>query len=260
MQLFQEEIIRISNIHSVLFFDSEKDLSKSLVRNYSKVQFHELIFCVSGDATIEFDGKVLHDGSGSIRYLPQGGGSLCYRVKRTAPMRCIDIFFETEDPMPPEALSIPNLGHLAGLFDKIRQVWDAKHPGYYAECMSILYEIIRKIQRHNLRQYRGNTADKIRPALEYMMEHFSHTNFDFQAMGKCTDLSYDYFKELFVKEYGMPPVRYLTHLRLNKAKELLLTGRYSVTEVAELCGYENVYYFSNVFKKHLGVSPKQYCG
>ncbi len=260
MQLFQEEVIQVSNIHSVLLFDSKKDHSKGAVRHYSKVQFHELIFFLAGDSITQFDGKVLYDKGGSVRFLPQGGGALGYHVETVDPILCIDIFFEAETPLPTEALSIPNLGHLGSLFEKIYQVWNTKHPGYYAECMSILYEIIRKIQRHNHRQYQGDTTKKIQPALEYMMERFSYPDFDFQEMGRATGLSYDYFKELFVKEYGMPPVRYLTHLRLNKAKELLLTGRYSVTEIAELCGYDNVYYFSNVFKKHLGVSPKQYCG
>ncbi len=56
----------------------------------------------------------------------------------------------------------------------------------------------------------------------------------------------------------MSPVKYITQLRVEKAKELLITNRYKVSEIAEMCGFENVYYFSNVFKKQVGVSPKTY--
>ncbi len=258
MRLFEHEMIQISNIHSVILSDSEKLFSKGSIRHFSQIQFHELILQLSGESIAHFDGKVIHDTPGSVRYLPQWGGGDEYWVENISPSLCVDVFFETEDPMPTEAVSLRNMDSLKPLFEKIYQVWNAKHPGYYTACMSILYEIIQKIQRYNHRQYAGNTAEKIRPSLEYMMEHFSQPGFDFQEMGKASGLSYDYFKELFVKEYGMPPVRYLTHLRLNKAKELLRTGRYSVTEVAWLCGYDNVYYFSNVFKKHMGISPKQY--
>lgn len=259
MQLFEYELTRISNIHSVILSDSKNVFLKDPVRHFSQIQFHELIFHLSGESIAHFDGKVIYDTPGSIRYLPQGGGAE-YWVENLSPSLCVDIFFETEDSMPTEALSLKNMDSLKPLFEKIYQVWNKKSTGYYAECMSILYEIIRKLQRHNHRQYKGKVTDKVRPSLDYMMAHFSEPNFDFQEMGAQSGLSYDYFKELFVKEYGMPPVRYLTHLRLNKAKELLLTGWYSVTEIAYLCGFENVYYFSNVFKKHMGVSPKQYRG
>ena len=55
----------------------------------------------------------------------------------------------------------------------------------------------------------------------------------------------------------MSPVKYVTALRLDHAKELLITGQYSVGEVAELCGFENVYYFSAVFKKTPGNTTKE---
>ena len=45
---------------------------------------------------------------------------------------------------------------------------------------------------------------------------------------------------------------------MEKAKELLITGHYTVSEIAYECGFENVYYFSNVFKKIVGVSPTAY--
>ena len=56
----------------------------------------------------------------------------------------------------------------------------------------------------------------------------------------------------------MPPVKYVTMLKLDKAKELLITGHYTISEIVEICGFENIYYFSTVFKKHFGVSPKNY--
>lgn len=67
-----------------------------------------------------------------------------------------------------------------------------------------------------------------------------------------------YFSELFKKTFKMSPVRFVTKLRIDYAKELLVTNRYSVSEIVETCGFSNAYYFSNVFKKQTGFSPSQH--
>ena len=56
----------------------------------------------------------------------------------------------------------------------------------------------------------------------------------------------------------MSPNRLVTDMRIGYAKELLVTSRYSVGEIATLSGFENVYYFSSVFKKKTGFSPTGY--
>ena len=62
----------------------------------------------------------------------------------------------------------------------------------------------------------------------------------------------------FKKHYGKTPMKYITDLRISKAKELLLNTTASVAQVAEMCGYVNVYYFSNTFKKETGISPLKF--
>ena len=51
---------------------------------------------------------------------------------------------------------------------------------------------------------------------------------------------------------------YLTKLRMEKAAELLSTGKYKVREVAEMTGYSDAFYFSKVLKKYLGVTPARF--
>ena len=67
-----------------------------------------------------------------------------------------------------------------------------------------------------------------------------------------------YLKELFKKKTGTTIMKYLTKLRMDKAKELLSEGNNTVSEISSMCGYTTVHYFSNAFKKEIGMTPSEY--
>ena len=81
---------------------------------------------------------------------------------------------------------------------------------------------------------------------------------------KKLPLNYDYVRKLFQKETGATPRTYLENARMELAANLLSSGvtnkysNYSVSQVAEACGYSEPMYFSRVFKKHFGVAPSEY--
>ena len=59
----------------------------------------------------------------------------------------------------------------------------------------------------------------------------------------------------FKKELNVTPANYIAMCRIKRAKQLLFDSDLSISQIAESCGYENAYYFSNAFKKHEGLSP-----
>lgn len=67
-----------------------------------------------------------------------------------------------------------------------------------------------------------------------------------------------YLGIIFKKETGKNFTTYLTDLRMKKAKELLLDVRININEVTYKVGYNNVRYFSRIFKENVGISPKEY--
>ncbi|MCI8623714.1 MAG: response regulator [Provencibacterium sp.] len=67
-----------------------------------------------------------------------------------------------------------------------------------------------------------------------------------------------YCSEMFRKHTGTSFPDYVTTLRLEKACELLRTGKYSVANVCDIVGYGDYFYFNRVFKKRFGVTPSQY--
>lgn len=73
-------------------------------------------------------------------------------------------------------------------------------------------------------------------------------------------LTPDYLGKLYKKETGKKINDYINEYRIEKAKEILRIGKLNVSETAQLVGFTNFSYFSTVFKKMTGVSPKNYKG
>jgi AraC-like DNA-binding protein len=67
-----------------------------------------------------------------------------------------------------------------------------------------------------------------------------------------------YFQRLFREKYGTSPKKYVIGMKINHAAELLRLESYSVTSIAELSGFSDVYYFSKVFKAETGTSPGRF--
>ena len=102
---------------------------------------------------------------------------------------------------------------------------------------------------------KDHSADMER-ALAYIEAHCT----DYIPMEDLADLchlSVSQFKQKFRKEIGTAPREYINHQKIQHAKKMLLSGM-SVTDVAMEMGFENISYFSTVFKKYTMESPKQY--
>lgn len=72
------------------------------------------------------------------------------------------------------------------------------------------------------------------------------------------NVSKEHFCLEFKKYFFISPIEYLIRLRLCYATELLEDATLNISEIAHLCGYEDIYYFSRLFKKRYGKSPKKY--
>ena len=94
-----------------------------------------------------------------------------------------------------------------------------------------------------------------------IMQNFSDCDFRMDQYLRTIPFSYDYLRKLFKSEVGMTPHDYLTGLRVQMAEKLLCStenGEQNISEIAFTCGYSDSLYFSRVFKKYFGCSPKHY--
>lgn len=98
----------------------------------------------------------------------------------------------------------------------------------------------------------------IHDAKEYIVEHFHESDISVNTVSKYLHISTGYFCSIFKREAKMSFVNYLNQLRIEAAKELLRTGDLKSFEVAEKIGFSDPNYFSYCFRKHVGLSPKEY--
>ncbi|MDQ0063267.1 response regulator [Paenibacillus harenae] len=101
-------------------------------------------------------------------------------------------------------------------------------------------------------------SNQIAKATEYIEEHYAEEKLSLQHLCRHTLMSTSYFSLLFKQYTGETFVEYLTRVRLERAKELLLATSLKFYEIASQVGYADPNYFSILFKKHTGSSPRDF--
>jgi len=98
---------------------------------------------------------------------------------------------------------------------------------------------------------------EMRSIYEYICLHLSE-KIDIGEIAEAFGFSNVNFIRRFKKLFSTTPVTFITTLRLQKAKKMLVETTLSVSKIAKACGFENPYYFSNVFTKYLKICPTRY--
>ena len=91
----------------------------------------------------------------------------------------------------------------------------------------------------------------------YLQQHLAE-DMSLTVLAEVFHLSPQYISQLFKNEIGVGFLAYLTNIRMEKAKKLLLATSLSIAEVAEQSGYGDYRVFTKVFKKAEGITPSQY--
>lgn len=105
------------------------------------------------------------------------------------------------------------------------------------------------------------THRNVDPLIVQMLEALNHridrpTTLD--DLASVAGFSAQHLNRVFNRLLGMTPLQYLTRLRMQHAAALLTDGRLTLRAIAEAVGYDDPYYFSRLFKQHVGRSPAQY--
>jgi two-component system response regulator YesN len=91
---------------------------------------------------------------------------------------------------------------------------------------------------------------------------FIHHNYQqdlsIEQVGHAIGTSGEYIRHLFKESTGNTLIEYITEVRMEKAKELILSGQYKMYEISTLVGYKSSQYFAKVFKQYTGYTPQSF--
>ena len=220
---------------------------------------HGLVLHLDGNRQYFFsDGREITVSPQEVIYLPKGSN---YHVKFDNDNNCYFINFQLAEPIngEPMKLRVQDFQKLLPAFKEARQAWCSKKPGYMMKCKEKLYHILYQLQK----EYHRSSTDtekhlQLAPATQYILEHYASRPLRVDELAAMCGITPEYFRTLFHKLYGTSPIKYINQLRIERAKELILSDSYTIANVAELSGFPDISYFSKIFKRATGVSPSEY--
>lgn len=112
-------------------------------------------------------------------------------------------------------------------------------------------------ENSNMEHRDGKEEQMIVGIVRYMQEHMSE-EISLNVLAEEFHLSAQYISQLFKNEIGVNFLAYLTNIRMEYAKKLLLSTDHSVAEIASKSGYADYRVFTKAFKKAESVTPSQY--
>ena len=98
----------------------------------------------------------------------------------------------------------------------------------------------------------------LKKGLEYIEEKFSEDTLSLNSVAGAIGVSGNYFSSVFSQEMQMTFIEYVTKKRMDKAKKLLRQSEMHSGDIAAEVGYKDPHYFSFVFKKTVGCTPREY--
>lgn len=218
--------------------------------------FHSLSFCVSGKGDICTETYSGCSRPGSITFMPEGTR---YTSIINDAREIIVIHFTTFGTLPSEPnIIIPTADKsLADDFTHLLNLFESLDSQDGFNCMARFYRLLGKLfDGEKFRSTVSGFDRRILPALNFIHNHYeSPLAADCEYLAGLCGFTSAYLRRIFVKEYGLPTSTYIKQYRLNRAKTLLNSGYYSITEVAGRCGFDSPSYFAKEFRKYTGFTP-----
>lgn len=101
-------------------------------------------------------------------------------------------------------------------------------------------------------------SDSIREARHYIKEHYRDHGLSLNTVAAAVNVSPNHFSTIFARQTGENFISYVTRTRMEQAKILLKTTKLRTADIAYESGYSDTHYFSYVFKKNVGLSPREF--
>ena len=147
------------------------------------------------------------------------------------------------------------------LQNMLREI-ELKAPGYEVICQDLMEVIVIHLTRQTgfyttMAPIKKSSSRLCANVRRYIDEHFKE-NINLDMLAQLTHSSKYYLVHAFSEEYGISPINYMISKRIEDAKQLLKNDDYTLSVISRMLGFSSPSYFTQAFKKTVGMSPNQY--
>lgn len=128
------------------------------------------------------------------------------------------------------------------------------------ETNALMRILIASFLKNNINHPEPNPGagiNRFQEVIKYINEHLDRP-VTLTELADLAELNESYFSSLFSKHMGLSPIRYVNTRKIEKAQTLLAATTKTLEEIARTVGYDDVFYFSRIFKKITGLPPARY--
>lgn len=243
--------------------------------------FYQMIYCKYGNGRIFCGGKWHPAVAGNIYF-----ANLMekHAVEPSGDMRLIEVKFTVDDEnvrtllkQIPSVFSFNAEPRLNRMFEDFIEECFCREP--YSDDSSTAafsFLLIKLLRKYAFKGIAGDCIEqecglpqwcvarfvhsddkRIRQIIEYIEQHLAE-EITLDSLAECLHFNKSYLGVLFKNIYGISLKKYVSQMRMERAKELLLTTDNSITYIAKKTGFKSIHYFSYAFKKEEDMSPQEY--
>lgn len=217
-----------------------------------KIAYYDLTFVLSGSMIYTANGERYHVKKGDAIFLLPG--TMRQRASLHQPLKYVSFNFlllpETELDLPrfmPGVIG-SEIKNLVGAFPQSHL---SKYYHSHEKLVNLLnYVLLELLQVTSLCSHNRHVLSITRYVGEHLTEKMS-----LESISQTVGLTKEYTAYLFKKEMGRTLTDYINERKMLLAKELILAGQMTLSELSYFLGYDNYHYFSRLFKRYFQISP-----
>lgn len=231
---------------------------------------HELYFLESGRTKYFMDNEIFLLEAGDIIFVPKGTLHRTEGLDSGIISRSILYFDDLEEAYAPildllkktklVKFDYNKLHIIENIFSGITKEEEKKREGYREMQKLHLRQLLISIKRYHIDSTTkdiGNTYKVAEQISKYISENYG-SDLSLSHLSQKFSVTPSYLSRFFKKSTGISLNEYINIVRITEAEKLLRSTDMSITEVAFECGFNDSNYFSAVFKKAKGITPKKF--
>lgn len=157
----------------------------------------------------------------------------------------------TEDGSNMSSEEFLNIQSMTEMADKAVELLDVSY------LCEVVDDILESVLSTGTEESAESIQGIVHQAAEYIQNHYFEP-LTLSGIARQFHVEHSYFSRIFKKEMGVTLMLYIAKIRIEKAKEYMRRNDSNLTEIAFMVGYDDYTYFNKVFRKHTGISPRDY--